>query len=185
MGTPTRTITTSPTPSRVRTTGRRSSGRSASTILSIAGSSVRSASDSTGGGNSGPNGATAGHERLCPGVSGGRSRRRAPARGEPRLRPRFRVPWGTLVVNVVGSFAMGALAGWLAFKAGTGWSQPVRLFLTTGVLGGFTTFSAFSLDAVLLWERHQLGLAVLYIIGSVGLSILGLLAGLALVRHFS
>ena len=64
-------------------------------------------------------------------------------------------PWGTLTVNVVGSFIMGVLAGWLAFKAGEGWSQPLRLFLTTGILGGFTTFSAFSLDAVLIWERGQ------------------------------
>ena len=91
-------------------------------------------------------------------------------------------PWGTLTVNVVGSFIMGALAGWLAFKAGEGWSQSLRLFLTTGILGGFTTFSAFSLDAVLIWERGQIGLAATYVAASVVLSIAGLIAGLGLVR---
>ena len=94
-------------------------------------------------------------------------------------------PWGTLTVNVVGSFVIGALAGWLAFKAEHGWSQPLRLFLTTGVLGGFTTFSAFSLDAVLLWERGQGGLAAVYVAASVAASIAGLVAGLALVRALS
>ena len=91
-------------------------------------------------------------------------------------------PWGTLTVNVLGSFLMGALAGWLAFKANEGWSQPLRLFLTTGILGGFTTFSAFSLDAVLIWERGQNGLAATYVAASVLLSIAGLVAGLGLAR---
>ena len=91
-------------------------------------------------------------------------------------------PWGTLVVNVLGSLLMGALAGWLAFKAGEGWSQPVRLLLATGILGGFTTFSAFSLDAVLLWERGEAALAASYVGASVGLSIAGLVTGLALAR---
>jgi CrcB protein len=94
-------------------------------------------------------------------------------------------PWGTLVVNVLGCFAMGLLAGWLAFRAGTAWSQAVRLLLTTGVLGGFTTFSAFSLDAVLLWERGEPWLAALYAGASVGLSILALILGLALIRTFA
>lgn len=92
-------------------------------------------------------------------------------------------PYGTLLVNVSGSMVMGLIVGYFAFKGEA--SQHWRLFLTTGILGGYTTFSAFSLDAVVLWERHEIGLAVLYIVGSVGLSILGLVAGLALVRHFS
>ena len=61
----------------------------------------------------------------------------------------------------------------------------MRLFLATGVLGGYTTFSAFSLDTALLWERGEVALAAVYVIGSVALSIAGLFAGLALVRHFS
>jgi fluoride exporter len=94
-------------------------------------------------------------------------------------------PWGTLTVNILGSFVMGACAAWLALKVGEEWSQPLRLFLTTGILGGFTTFSAFSLDAVLLWERGEIGSASAYVAGSVLLSIAGLVAGLALVRAIS
>jgi len=94
-------------------------------------------------------------------------------------------PWGTLVINVLGSGLMGLLAGWFAFKAGEGWSQSTRLFLTTGVLGGFTTFSAFSLDAILIWERGEVGAAVLYILGSVLLSLAALVLGLALVRSLA
>jgi CrcB protein len=91
-------------------------------------------------------------------------------------------PWSTLAVNVVGSFLMGALAGWLSLRVGEGWTQAARLFLATGILGGFTTFSAFSLDAVLLFERGEGGLAALYIVASVVLSVGALLLGLALVR---
>ena len=94
-------------------------------------------------------------------------------------------PWGTLAVNVVGSFAMGVLAGWLAVKAGEAWSQPVRLFLATGILGGFTTFSAFSLDAMVLWERNQALAASGYVAASVGLSIAGLVLGLAVIRNLA
>jgi CrcB protein len=92
-------------------------------------------------------------------------------------------PYATLIENVTGSLLMGVLAGYFAFKGDA--SQSFRLFLTTGILGGYTTFSAFSLDAALLYERGALGLAALYILASVALSIGGLFAGLALVRHFS
>ena len=92
------------------------------------------------------------------------------------------LPWGTLAVNVVGSFLMGLIAGWLALRAGETWSQLVRLFLATGILGGFTTFSAFSLDAALLWERGQGGMAAAYVAGSVVLSLAALAGGLFLVR---
>ncbi len=91
-------------------------------------------------------------------------------------------PWGILAINVAGSLAMGLVAGWFAFFAADHWSQPLRLFLATGVLGGFTTFSAFSLDAVLLMERHDWTGATVYALGSVVLSIVGCLAGLWLMR---
>ena len=89
-------------------------------------------------------------------------------------------PAGTLAVNVVGSHAMGLIAGWFAFRGGA--TGHLRLFLATGILGGFTTFSAFSLDAVLLMERHQWGLFALYVGASVAGSILGLMAGLWAMR---
>src|SRR3981189_1843303 len=71
-------------------------------------------------------------------------------------------PFATLTENVAGSLVMGLLAGYFAFKGGA--PQAWRLFLTTGVLGGYTTFSAFSLDAMLLYERGALGLAALYVV---------------------
>jgi CrcB protein len=64
-------------------------------------------------------------------------------------------PWATLGVNVAGSFVMGILAGWLALKAPGDLAHPLRLFVGVGVLGGFTTFSAFSLDLVILWQRGR------------------------------
>ena len=91
--------------------------------------------------------------------------------------------YGTLTVNVVGSLAMGALAAFLAFQGEM--AQPWRLFLATGVLGGFTTFSAFSLDAALLFERGPPGLAAIYVLASVIGSIAALFAGLALVRQLA
>jgi CrcB protein len=92
-------------------------------------------------------------------------------------------PWHTFFINITGSLVMGLIAGWFALKAGA--SQDWRLFLTTGILGGYTTFSAFSLDAALLYERGELGQAAFYVVGSVVLSIAGLFAGLWLVRAFS
>ena len=92
-------------------------------------------------------------------------------------------PWGTFIINITGSTVMGLIAGYLAFKGEA--SQPLRLFIMTGILGGYTTFSAFSLDAALLYERSELGLAAAYVIGSVVLSIGGLFAGLALMRHLT
>jgi len=89
-------------------------------------------------------------------------------------------PVGTLFVNVSGSFAMGLIAGWFALRGGA--PQALRLFLATGILGGFTTFSAFSLDAALLWQRGEPGMAALYVVASAMLSLLGVFAGLALIR---
>jgi len=90
----------------------------------------------------------------------------------------FGFPYGTLIVNIVGSFVMGAFAGYFAFRPGI--SQHLRLFLTTGILGGFTTFSAFSLDAALLIERDNYALAAGYVVGSVGVSIAALFLGLSI-----
>ena len=87
-------------------------------------------------------------------------------------------PFGTLIVNIAGSLLMGLFAGYFAYR--TGIPQHVRLFLTTGILGGFTTFSAFSLDAALLMERHAYGLAVAYVAVSVAVSLAALFAGLAI-----
>ena len=92
-------------------------------------------------------------------------------------------PYATLFENVTGSLVMGLLAAYFTFRGDA--SQSWRLFLTTGILGGYTTFSAFSLDAMLLYERGAFGLAALYVLASVLLSIGGLFAGFALVRHFS
>ena len=89
-------------------------------------------------------------------------------------------PYGTVIVNVVGSFAMGLLAGYFAYRAGV--PQHIRLFLTTGMLGGFTTFSTFSLDAAVLVERHSFGAAAGYMIGSVAAGVVALFFGLAVFR---
>src|SRR5262245_36254829 len=91
-------------------------------------------------------------------------------------------PYATMIENVTGSLVMGLLAGYFAFRGG-GAPSHLQLFLTTGILGGYTTFSAFSLDAALLYERGALGLAALYVLGSVVLAIAGLFAGLAVARQ--
>jgi fluoride exporter len=89
-------------------------------------------------------------------------------------------PWGTVVVNIVGSFLMGVLIALMALKWSPG--QETRAFLTTGVLGGFTTFSAFSLDFAVFVERRAFDLAFYYAAGSVALSLLAIFAGLWLSR---
>lgn len=89
-------------------------------------------------------------------------------------------PVGTLFVNVAGSLAMGLLIGIFATMEPV--SNNMRLFLATGLLGGFTTFSAFSLDALTLWERGAIGLAVLYVAASLLLSFAAVAAGFFLTR---
>ncbi|KNY20778.1 fluoride efflux transporter CrcB [Methylobacterium sp. ARG-1] len=97
-----------------------------------------------------------------------------------RLLPGFGFPLATLVINVLGSFLMGVLAEGFALRGAAG--HPARLFLTTGILGGFTTFSTFSLDAISLYERGEPALAALYVAVSVAGGLLGLIAGMALIR---
>ena len=89
-------------------------------------------------------------------------------------------PWGTLLVNALGSFLMGVLVTIFALS----WTPSVetRAFLTIGLLGAFTTFSTFSLDAVTLWEQGNSVQALGYTIGSVVLSIVGLVAGIMIVK---
>ncbi|MBT3373908.1 MAG: fluoride efflux transporter CrcB [Rhodospirillaceae bacterium] len=90
-------------------------------------------------------------------------------------------PWGTMTVNILGSFILGVLVEYMALR----WSATLEMrgFLVVGVLGGFTTFSAFSLDVVLLLERGSLGPAFAYIAGNLLLSVCGLFAGLMIFRQ--
>ncbi|MDN2565880.1 fluoride efflux transporter CrcB [Tistrella sp. BH-R2-4] len=90
-------------------------------------------------------------------------------------------PFSTLFINVVGSCLMGVVVGY--FAARTGLPQQARLFLTTGVLGGFTTFSAFSMETTMLIERGLWFLAGLYVFTSVALSLGALLGAIAITRH--
>lgn len=89
-------------------------------------------------------------------------------------------PWGTLIINITGSFLIGAFIGLFA----TRWDLPqtVRVFLTVGFCGGYTTFSTFSLDAFYLIERGELAASTVYMIASVVLSVAALVAAIHLVR---
>ena len=97
------------------------------------------------------------------------------------LGPAF--PWGTLTVNIVGGFLMGVFVELLARRFGG--SAELRLFVATGILGGYTTFSAFSLDVAVLYERGALALAFLYVVASVILSIGALFAGMWLAKSLA
>ena len=89
-----------------------------------------------------------------------------------------------MFINITGSLVMGLFVGWLAFRGAGGWTQHGRLFFATGVLGGYTTFSTFSLETILLIERNQIGAALAYVGGSVVIGVLALWGGLALMRSF-
>ena len=90
-------------------------------------------------------------------------------------------PYGTMIVNVLGSLLMGLFIGWLVKRGG---SNDLRLFFATGVLGGFTTFSAFSLDIANMWERGAAGPAFIYVLGTVIACVVAVFAGLWLSRQF-
>jgi CrcB protein len=92
-------------------------------------------------------------------------------------------PWGTLAVNILGCFAMGVLIELIARRFGA--SPEIRLFIATGILGGFTTFSAFSLDAAVLWERGAHGLAALYVGATLIGTLAAIFAGLWLARSLA
>lgn len=91
-------------------------------------------------------------------------------------------PWGTLTVNVVGGLAMGLLAGWLGLKAGAG-QEPMRLLIGVGLVGGFTTFSAFSLETVSMIERRQYATAGAYVALSITLAVAAVVVGQMLARR--
>ena len=99
-----------------------------------------------------------------------------------RMAPNAAWPWGTFGANVLGGLAMGLLVGWLAFRGGAQ-QETIRLFAAVGLLGGFTTFSSYSLEAVLMIERRQFGLAAVYVAGSVVLAIAALFVGLMIARR--
>lgn len=90
-------------------------------------------------------------------------------------------PWGTFAANLIGGFAMGLLAGWLA-RGSLASGEPIRLLLGVGVLGGFTTFSAFSLETMLMIQRGDIALATGYALASVIGAVAALGVGLSLMR---
>jgi CrcB protein len=94
--------------------------------------------------------------------------------------PRF--PWGTLLINVLGSFVIGLVAGITLVPGRVGMHPDIRIFLMTGVCGGFTTFSAFSLQTLELMQGGEIVLALGYVVGSVALCVLGTYAGWLLGR---
>lgn len=101
--------------------------------------------------------------------------------GRIAVRSGYAPPIGTLTVNIVGCLIMGMLAGWFVSR-GSGGADSWRLFLLTGVLGGFTTFSAFGLDALTLWQRGTVGPAVAYVAASVIVSLAAVALGFTLTR---
>ena len=90
-------------------------------------------------------------------------------------------PWGTFAANVVGGLLIGLVTGWIAHR-GAAQSEAIRLFAVVGVLGGFTTFSAFSLEVVSLLERREMATATLYVLASVFLSVVAVFVGLTIMR---
>ena len=99
-----------------------------------------------------------------------------------RLAPNTAWPMGTFPANILGGLAMGLLVGWLAFKGGAH-QETIRLFAAVGVLGGFTTFSSYSLEAVMMIERRDYALAAAYVVGSVVLAAVALFIGLMVARR--
>ena len=90
-------------------------------------------------------------------------------------------PWGTLAVNLIGGLLIGLVTGWIAFR-GSSQSEAIRIFTVVGVLGGFTTFSAFSLELVQMLERREMATAALYALASVFLSVVAVFVGLTIMR---
>ena len=99
-----------------------------------------------------------------------------------RLAPNATWPMGTFAANILGGLAMGVLVGWLAFKGGAH-QETIRLFAAVGMLGGFTTFSSYSLEAVMMIERRDYALAAAYVVGSVVLAVVALFIGLMVARR--